>query len=68
MMRIGCKKVVTYVTVRYDRKDVEFFGIIRDRVVFTVKKAKKWEEVFQPYVYGVSDSDIYLKEVITYRK
>lgn len=66
MMRIGCRKVVTYVTVWYDRKDVEFFGIIRNKVVFTVKKSKKWEEVFQ-YV-GSNENNVYMKEIISYIK
>jgi hypothetical protein len=64
MMRIGCRKVVTYVTVRYDRKDVEFFGIIRDKVVFTVKKSKKWEEVFQ--YLRTNENNVYMKEIVSY--
>lgn len=66
MMRIGCRKVVTYVTVRYDRKDVEFFGIIRDKVVFTVKKSKKWEEVFQ--YLRTNENNVYMKEIVSYIK
>jgi hypothetical protein len=64
MMRIGCRKVVTYVTVRYDRKDVEFFGIIRDKAVFTVKKSKKWEEVFQ--YLRTNENNVYMKEIVSY--
>lgn len=66
MMRIGYRKVVTYVTVRYDRKDVEFFGIIRDKVVFTVKKSKKWEEVFQ--YLRTNENNVYMKEIVSYIK
>lgn len=65
-MRIGYRKVVTYVTVRYDRKDVEFFGIIRDKVVFTVKKSKKWEEVFQ--YLRTNENNVYMKEIVSYIK
>jgi hypothetical protein len=64
MMRIGYRKVVTYVTVRYDRKDVEFFGVIRDKVVFTVKKSKKWEEVFQ--YLRTNENNVYMKEIVSY--
>jgi hypothetical protein len=64
MMSIGCRTVVTYVTVRYDRKDVEFFGIIRDKVVFTVKKSKKWEEVFQ--YLRTNENNVYMKEIVSY--
>lgn len=67
MMRLGYKRVITFVTMKYDRKDVEFFGIIRNRVVFTVKGASTWEEVFQP-LGARSNSTIYLKEVVVYRK
>jgi hypothetical protein len=50
--------------VRYDRKDVEFFGVIRDKVVFTVKKSKKWEEVFQ--YLRTNENNVYMKEIVSY--
>lgn len=66
MMRIGYKEVVTYVTMRYERKDIEFFGIIRNKVVFTVKNSRRWEEVFQ--YLGSKEVDVYMKEIISYMK
>lgn len=66
MMRIGYRKVVTYVTRRYERKDIEFFGIIRNKVVFTIKNSRRWEEVFQ--YLGSKEVDLYMKEIISYMK
>lgn len=66
MMRIGYKEVVTYVTMRYERRDIEFFGIIRNKVVFTVKNSRRWEEVFQ--YLGSKEVDLYMKEIISYMK
>ena len=66
MMRIGYRKVVTYVTMKYERRDIEFFGIIRDKVVFTVKNSRRWEEVFQ--YLGSKEVDVYMKEIISYMK
>lgn len=66
MMRIGYREVVTYVTMRYERKDIEFFGIIRNKVVFTVKNSRRWEEVFQ--YLGSKEVDVYMKEIISYMK
>jgi hypothetical protein len=66
MMRIGYRKVVTYVTMKYERKDIEFFGIIRNKVVFTVKNSRRWEEVFQ--YLGSKEVDVYMKEIISYMK
>lgn len=66
MMRIGYRKVVTYVTMKYERKDIEFFGIIRNKAVFTVKNSSRWEEVFQ--YLGSKEVDVYMKEIISYMK